>query len=157
MLRAAKRGRKTLLILAVAIVALSFLFFLRHGPGLLPDAYIAPEGDAFALYLSRRGGIMVHDPVSLIVQIVCPTTYLDTQKIVVPRDQGEIDGAEIPVAHGYYGYLGTIRIAGPELDVNLRADNTDDHTQDPSIWNGQYHLQPGTVPVGSSDFKECYE
>ena len=149
--------KKTPLILFVVFVIGAVAINFTKGPRNIPDALISEQAGAFGLHLSRWGGIMVHDPISLVTELVCPTTVLDTETLIIPRDQGVIEGREIPHKPGYYGFLGTIRISGTDMVIDLRVDDTDDHAGRPSIWNGQYHLQPGVPAEQDVQLKRCYQ
>lgn len=89
---------------------------------------------------------MAHDPISAIFN----GTYKDTVHFQLPAQaNGVIPGYLIPHKHGYYAYLGTIRLQ-PErkkVTVRLACDNYDDHTRDSLFWNGEYDLviHEGTV------------
>lgn len=100
---------------------------------------------------------MVHDPISLVAELVCPTTAFDTETLMIPRDQGVIEGREIPRKPGYYGLVGTVRISGTDMVIDLRADDTDDRTERPSIWNGQYRLQRGVPARPDVELRRCYQ
>jgi hypothetical protein len=79
---------------------------------------------------------MVHDPVSLLQG----KTYIETEILRVPRIEGVVEGREIPVAPGYYKYLGQIIFSGSQMKLDLYYDNYDDKKKDPLSWNGEYNL-----------------
>lgn len=91
------------------------------------------------LILTGRRFLMAHHPISALRR----QTYRDSIILQLPAAaSGLIAGASIPVAPGYYDYLGTIRLQ-PEarkVTVKLFYDNTDDQQQDPLGWNGEYDL-----------------
>jgi len=58
---------------------------------------------------------MAHDPVSAIRG----RTYEETLTIELPRIEGVIDGAEIPVRSGYLPYAGRIVITARKMKVEL--------------------------------------
>ena len=91
------------------------------------------------LVLTGQRLLMAHDPISALRQ----QTYRDSLTLHLPAvASGVINGATIPVAPGYYVYLGTIRLQ-PEarkVTVKLFYDNTDDRQREPLGWNGEYDL-----------------
>jgi hypothetical protein len=78
---------------------------------------------------------MAHDPVSAIRG----RTYEETLTIELPRIEGVIDGAEIPVRSGYLPYAGRIVITDRKMKVDLYY-NGDGGTKVALLWNGEYML-----------------
>ena len=76
---------------------------------------------------------MAHDPVSA----VRGQTYEETLTIELPRIEGVIEGAEIPVRPGYLRYVGRVVIANGKMKVDLYYD---DNNKVPLLWNGEYTL-----------------
>ena len=79
---------------------------------------------------------MAHDPVSA----VRGRTYEETLTIELPKIEGVIEGAEIPVRPGSLRYAGRVVITGGKMTVDLYYDNRDDKTKVPLRWNGEYTL-----------------
>jgi hypothetical protein len=66
-------------------------------------------------------------------------TYEETLTIELPRIEGVIDGAEIPVRSGYLPYAGRIVITDRKMKVDLYY-NGDGGTKVALLWNGEYML-----------------
>ena len=82
---------------------------------------------------------MVHDPISLLKD----RTYVDSEKFMIPRSKGIIDGLEIPTQPGTYKILpgNAVEITDNSMKIRLFYDNYDDKTKEPSTWNGDYQLE----------------
>jgi hypothetical protein len=94
-------------------------------------------GNDYEITLTGQRAYMAHDPISALSR----DTYSDTFKIIVPRAQGVINGQEITTEKGYYKMLGMLDISKDKMTIDLYADNYDDKTKDPIIWNGEYKLK----------------
>lgn len=99
-----------------------------------------------ALYRVELKGVrylMVHDPISALMA----PTYEESYEFELPRIEGVVKGEEIPRPHGWYKLLGTVTFAGERMTVDLYYDNTDDKTQPPLSWNGDYvvHMADGAA------------
>ena len=99
-------------------------------------AYFAKHGPSYLVELKGRRRVMAHDPVSAIRG----RTYEETLTMELPRIEGVIEGAEIPVKRGYLRYAGRVVITKGKMRVDLYYDNRDDKTQVPLLWNGEYTL-----------------
>ena len=76
---------------------------------------------------------MAHDPFSAIRG----RTYEEILTLELPRIEGVIDGAEIPVRPGHLRYTGRVVITKAKMKVELYYD---DNTNHPLPWNGEYSL-----------------
>lgn len=95
---------------------------------------IIENGQAFIKLKGKRAS-MAHDLGSL------NNYYEDSILIPVPSlKDGIIEGKDIITKIGYYKYLGTIKIDGNHLIVNLSYDDTDDQKIRESSWNDEYDL-----------------
>ena len=107
-------------------------------------AYFVKHGPNYLVELKGRRRLMAHDPVSAIRG----RTYEETLTMELPRIEGIVEGAEIPVRRGS-PYAGRIVITRDKMKVELLYDNRDDNTRVPLLWNGEYTLVPkdtATVP-----------
>lgn len=87
--------------------------------------------------LTLRGDrlLMVHDPISALMR----KTYVDTLKLLIPRQNGKIDGNEIKIEQGYK-VIGTLHIKENNLKVDLYFDNSDVKKKEPLTWNDNYKV-----------------
>lgn len=123
----------------------ALLLSLLVGPGCGPGAgndrtaVLRRYPGGQQLVLTGRRVLMAHDPLSALRR----QTYRDSITLQLPAAaSGLIAGSSIPVAPGYYAYLGTIRLQ-PEarkVTVNLFYDHTGDPKRDALGWNGEYDL-----------------
>ncbi len=80
---------------------------------------------------------MSHDVISVFKN----GTYEDSILIPVASFSSRvIRGEDIPVGKGYYQYTGKMTIDDNKFEVDLYITNTDDKTQTPFEWNGEYML-----------------
>ncbi len=125
------------LITSFVVAGLITYFFLFTSPVTnYQTAYIKQEQKGYKLTLRGKRLYMVHDPVSIFLR----QTYEDSVEYILPRNEGVIRGQELPTVKGHYQSNGNITINEKQLKIDLYADNYDDHTLDPSIWNGTYNL-----------------
>jgi hypothetical protein len=94
-------------------------------------------GDRFHIKLTGQRKNMAHDPISVLVAGTSPITEV----LSVPRINGRVAGAEIPVKEGYFAYLGEISFDGPRMTIALSYNDTDVKQQRTSGWNGTYELR----------------
>jgi hypothetical protein len=73
-------------------------------------AYFAKHGSSYLVELKGQRLLLAHDPVSAIRG----RTYEETLTIELPRIEGVIDGAEIPVGPGSVSYVGRVVIKGQD-------------------------------------------
>ncbi len=106
------------------------------GAGNDEHAYFAKDGPSYLVEMKGRRRLMAHDPVSAIRG----RTHEETLTIDLPRIDGVIEGAEIPVRPGHLHYVGRVVITKGKMKVDLYYDNRDDCTRDPLLWNGEYTL-----------------
>ena len=79
---------------------------------------------------------MVHSPSDLFSK-----PYNDSILLPVPSFQtGVVYGKDIPVGKGHYSFLGTIKIEGKDLQIDLSIDDTGDKVIRKFGWNGEYIL-----------------
>jgi hypothetical protein len=100
-------------------------------------AKIESYGDKYQVTLTGERLLMTHDPFSFLKR----GTYTDTLQLIIPRDKGEIKGAEIPTEKGHYKMIGTLNIDGGKMELDLYYDNSDDNIKDPLSWNDNYRLK----------------
>ncbi len=96
-------------------------------------AYFAKQGAKYLVEMKGRRLLMAHDPISFIRG----RTYEETLTIEVPRIEGVIEGAEIPVSPGYLRYVGRVVITKGKMKIDLYYA---DSTKHPLPWNGEYTL-----------------
>ena len=99
-------------------------------------AYFVKHGATYLVEMKGRRRLMAHDPFSAILG----RTYEETLTIEVPRIEGVIEGAEIPVRPGRLRYAGRVAIRGRQMRVDLYYDDRGDNTKVPLAWNGGYTL-----------------
>jgi hypothetical protein len=99
-------------------------------------AYFTKQGQSYLVEMKGRRRLMAHDPVSFIRG----GTYEDTLTIQLPRIEGVVEGAEIPVKAGFLRYVGRVEITKGKMEVDLYYDNRDERTRHPLPWNGEYTL-----------------
>jgi hypothetical protein len=99
-------------------------------------AYFTKNGATYLVEMKGRRRLLAHDPASA----VRGGTYEDTLTIEVPRIEGIIEGAEIPVRPGKLRYVGRVVITTGKMKVDLYYDDRDDRTKVPLPWNGEYTL-----------------
>lgn len=100
-------------------------------------ATIESHDNQFLLTLTGERLLMAHDPISFLKR----GTYIETFQIVIPRDNGKIEGIEIPREQGSYKMGGTININGDQMTIDLYYDNFDNKTKDQLSWNDDYELK----------------
>ena len=81
--------------------------------------------------------LLAHDPISFLKR----GTYTDTLRLIIPRDKGEISGADISTEKGHYKMIGTLSIDGEQMEVDLYYDNYDNKIKDPLSWNDNYKIK----------------
>ena len=99
-------------------------------------AYFSKNGASYLVEMKGRRRLLAHDPLSA----VRGRTYADTLTIELPRIEGIIQGAEIPVRPGKLRYVGRIVITTGKMSVDLYYDDRDGRTKVPLPWNGEYTL-----------------
>lgn len=102
------------------------------------NAYYSVAGEHYVVTLRGKRNRMAHDPISALLA----RTYEEVERIEVPRIAGVVEGREIPVPKGYYGYVGRIVFFGTQMKIDLYYDNHDESKIEPSSWNGDYILLP---------------
>ena len=98
-------------------------------------AYFTKQGERYLVEMKGRRRAMAHDPASA----VRGRTYEETLTIDLPRIEGVVDGAEIPVSPDKLRYTGRVVITKHRMTVDLYYD---DGTRHPLPWNGEYTLVP---------------
>lgn len=98
-------------------------------------AVFTRHGDRYSIEMKGRRYLMAHDPISFLRG----RTYEETLTMDVPRIEGIIEGAEIPVSPGKLRYVGRVAITSRRMKVDLYYDHPD---RDPLPWNGEYTLVP---------------
>jgi hypothetical protein len=132
-----KTMKKIFLLCSLIIASVTTYSLLFTSPSTnYTTALIATEKDHFILTVKGKRCLMVHDPVSLLLQ----KTYEDSANYIIPRKQGIIKGEELPTEPGYYKSTGTIKIQDNQVEINLSTDNYDDKKLHPNSWNGKYEL-----------------
>jgi hypothetical protein len=96
-------------------------------------AYYTKHGATYFVEMKGRRRLLAHDPFSALRG----RTYEETLTLELPRIEGAIDGAEIPVRPGYLRYTGRVVITKAKMKVELYYD---DNTKHPLPWNGEYTL-----------------
>lgn len=99
-------------------------------------AYFTTRSSSYLVELKARRRLMAHDPVSA----VRGRTYEETLTLELPRIEGVVEGADIPVRPGSLRYTGRIVLAKRKMRVELYYDNRDEGTKVPLLWNGEYAL-----------------
>jgi hypothetical protein len=100
-------------------------------------AIIESYGDKYLVTFTGERLLMAHDPISFLKR----ETYTDTLQLIIPRDKGKINGAEIPTEKGHYKMIGTLNIDEEQMKLDLYYDNSDDNIQDPLSWNDNYKIK----------------
>src|SRR5215203_4427897 len=103
------------------------------GTGNDEGARYAKHGATYLVEMKGRRRLMAHDPFSAIRG----RTYEETLTLELPRIEGVIEGAEIPVGPGHLRYAGRVVITKAKMKVELYYD---DNTKHPLPWNGEYTL-----------------
>ena len=124
--------RRTFLIATCLVTLVSAC----SGVGNYERAYFAKHGATYLVEMKGTRRLMAHDPFSAIRG----RTYEETLTIEVPRIEGMIEGAEIPVKPGYLRYAGRVVITKDKMRVDLYYDDREDNTKVPLPWNGEYTL-----------------
>lgn len=128
------------------VICFATLVSACSGPRNEEHAYYVTDGPSYRVELKGQRRHMAHDPVSAIRG----RTYEETLTIELPRIEGVIDGAEIPVRPGALRYTGRVVITGGRMKIDLYYDSTDVTTKVPLLWNGEYILlqkdAAGAVP-----------
>jgi hypothetical protein len=106
------------------------------GPSNDEHAYFTANGPTYRVEMKGRRRALAHDPISA----VRGRTYEETLTLELPRIEGVIDGADIPVKPGHLRYSGRIVITQGKMNVDLYYDNRDDPKKVPLLWNGDYRL-----------------
>jgi hypothetical protein len=96
-------------------------------------AYFVKQGPRYLVEMKGRRRLLAHDPISAVLG----RTYEETVTLQLPRIDGPIDGAEIPVAPDKLRYIGRVVIANGRMKVDL-SYNDDSKAATP--WNGEYVL-----------------
>jgi hypothetical protein len=99
-------------------------------------AYFDKRGESYVVELKGRRRTMAHDPLSAVLG----RTYEAAFTMQLPRIEGMIDGAEIPVRPGYLRYVGRVVITGGQMKVDLYYDDRAENTKLLLSWNGEYVL-----------------
>ena len=120
---------------ASLIVCFATLMSACSDAGNDQHAYFVKRGAGYLVEMKGRRRLMAHDPISAIRG----RTYEETLTIELPRIEGVIDGAEIPVKSGYLPYAGRIVITDGTMKVDLYYKN-DDGAKIALLWNGEYTL-----------------
>jgi hypothetical protein len=130
--------KKIILLVSILIVGLFAYLFIFISPAKnYKQAFIRKDKDHFIITVKGKRLYMAHDPISALSR----NTYEDSMQFAIPRDQGIINGSEIPIRPGYYKFTGTIKIENDKLEIKLFADNYDDKKLNPDTWNGMYNLK----------------
>ena len=101
-------------------------------------AYFASDGPVYRVEMKGWRFPLVHDPVSLLLS----RTREETLTMELPRIEGVIDGAEIPVESGMLRYVGRVVITNRKMTVDLYYDDRGESTKRPLPWNDDYTLVP---------------
>jgi len=120
-----KQYRSFVTILSFVIGILLNIWYLSYNPAHnFKTAYIEKKDDKYVITILWKGNLMVHDPISLLEK----KTYIDSQKFVIPRANGIIDGLEINNDSGSYKILKgeAIKINNNKMKVHIFYDNYDD-------------------------------
>ena len=96
-------------------------------------ASFVADGRSYRVELTGWRFPLVHDPVSLLVQ----RTRRATLTLSLPRIEGVIDGAEIPVEPDKLRYSGRVVITDRKMQVDLYYAGGD---RRPLPWNDDYTL-----------------
>ena len=98
-------------------------------------AYFVKRGTTYVVEMRGRRRLLSHDPLSAIRG----RTYEETLTIELPRLEGVIEGAEIPVRSGYLRYAGRVAITNRKMKVDLYYHG-DANARVALLWNGDYTL-----------------
>ncbi|WP_157547495.1 hypothetical protein [Hymenobacter sp. DG25A] len=102
------------------------------------EAVICKIDNDWVLKIKRRQFYNVHDPLSLLLR----EKYNDSVLFKIPDPTiKRLNGAEIKVPAGQYGYAGYIDLGEKNANVNLLYVNSDDNRFDKTEWNGAYRLK----------------
>jgi hypothetical protein len=128
----------------VSFIVICFVTLVAacSGAGNYEHAYFNKHGASYLVEMKGRRRLMAHDPVSAVQR----RTYEEALTIELPRIEGVIEGAEIPVRPGYLRYAGRVAITGAKMKVDLYYDNPDENTKVPLTWNGDYILVQRDTP-----------
>ena len=129
-----KRTRRILAVIG-GLLIISFYVFISPTNN-NNTAIIQSDQNKYILTLTGRRLLMVHDPISALLR----KTYVDTLKLLIPRQSGVINGGEISTKEGYK-VNGTLNINENRLKVDLYYINDDEKTRDPLSWNDNYQVQ----------------
>jgi hypothetical protein len=98
-------------------------------------AYFVKRGTTYVVEMRGRRRLLSHDPLSAIRG----RTYEETLTIELPRIEGVIEGAEIPVRSGYLRYAGRVAITNRKMKVDLSYQG-EANARVALLWNGDYTL-----------------
>jgi len=132
------RFNKTKRILPFAGALLIILFYTVISPKKNHEtATIQFKQKEYLLTLTGDRLLMVHDPLSALLR----KTYVDTIRLIVPRNNGIIYGNEIKTDDGF-NVNGTLIFEEEKLKVNLYFNNINGKkTNNPLSWNDKYKIQ----------------
>ncbi|WP_133053981.1 hypothetical protein [Niastella yeongjuensis] len=121
--------------MSIIIALLPFLYLLfSTGAKNYSTAYIQPYGENFKITVKGRRMLMVHDPVSVLLN----HTYNDSASFIIPRQYGTIPRSEIQLLNDNDKLTGTIAIDGKKMKIQLFYHNM---YKVPYNWNGRYYLK----------------
>lgn len=147
------RKKKLLVAFIAPVTCLILVLVFQKKPGNFADALIEKQGDKFVISMRSRGRIMIHDPITLLINMICPTTFVKTENLFVSADQGVFDGKDLSFAYIKNAVVGQVTIVDQDMTVYLHWDDAD---RGPLFWNGKYHLSPGFARQGVGEAKPCY-
>jgi hypothetical protein len=122
--------------LSFIIICFAILASACSGTGNDERAYFAKHGSSYLVELKGQRRLMAHDPVSALRG----RTYEETLTFELPRIEGVIEGAEIPVRPGFLRYTGRVVITRGKMKVDLYHDDRDRNRKVPLLWNDEYTL-----------------
>ena len=128
----------------IALALLAAVFWQRHAETNDERAYFAKDGHRYRVEMKGWRFPMVHDPLSLLLE----RTYETTFTIDLPRLEGVIEGAEIPVPPDRLGYVGRVVIAKAKMTLDLYYDDPGEHPRRALSWNDEYTLLPKDTGAG---------
>ena len=119
---------------SLCVATLAVTGWLKYADRNDGRAYFVADGNVYRVELTGWRFPLVHDPLSLFLE----STRRDTLTLDLPRIEGVIEGADIPVGPDKLRYGGRVVITDRKMQVDLYYDGD----RRPLSWNDDYTLAP---------------
>jgi hypothetical protein len=125
------RAMRRTLFIVICFATLAAACWERHAESNDRRSSFVADGHIYRVELTGWRFPLVHDPLSLLLD----RTRRATLTLELPRIEGVIDGAEIPVSADKLQFVGRVVVDNLEMQVDLYYDDGR-----PLSWNGEYRL-----------------